>query len=181
VHIHGHTLWITSLARELHELYSRLTSVGEIFKPDPTIVSYFAGGASHDGIDTHLWTPFDFPTYFALRQFLTHEKPMSSLQHIWRQDSLYPHPERLAPFFGNHDTVRFMSLPGATIADLKLAFGIVLTTRGMPEIYYGDELAIEVALTRTTGMTFPAASPGTRTTPSVRQALLPCRMACMTG
>jgi neopullulanase len=145
---------------ELHELYPRLTSVGEVFNPDPTIVSYFAGGASHDGIDTHLWTPFDFPTYFALRQVLTLKKPMSYLEHIWRQDSLYPHPERLAPFFGNHDTVRFISLPGATDADLKLAFGIVLTMRGTPEIYYGDELAMEGGADPYNRQDFPGGFPG---------------------
>lgn len=128
---------------ELHALFPRLTSVGEVFNPDPTIVSYFAGGVSHEGIDTHLWTPFDFPTYFALRQVLTHKKPMSYLEHIWRQDSLYPHPERLVTFFGNHDTVRFMSLPGMTVKDLKLAYGIVLTMRGTPEIYSGDELGMK--------------------------------------
>lgn len=128
---------------ELHEIFPHLTSVGEVFGPDPTIASYFAGGVSHDGIDTHLWTPFDYPTYFALRAVLTHKKPMSYMEHIWRQDSLYPHPERLVPFFGNHDTVRFMSQPDVMVKDLKLAFGIILTMRGTPEIYYGDELAME--------------------------------------
>jgi glycosidase len=145
---------------ELHELFPRLTSVGEVFNPDPTIVSFFAGGVSHDGINTHLWTPFDFPTYFALREVLTHKKPMSYLEHIWRQDSLYPHPERLVPFFGNHDTVRFMSQPGVTVKDLKLAFGIVLTMRGTPEIYYGDELAMKGGPDPDNRHDFPGGFPG---------------------
>ncbi len=145
---------------ELHELFPRLTSVGEVFNPDPTIVSYFAGGVSHGGIDTRLWTPFDFPTYFALREVLTHKKPMSYLEHIWRQDSLYPHPGRLVPFFGNHDTVRFMSLPGVTVQDLKLAFGIVLTMRGTPEIYYGDELAMKGGPDPDNRHDFPGGFPG---------------------
>ncbi|MGC8550513.1 MAG: alpha-amylase family glycosyl hydrolase [Acidobacteriaceae bacterium] len=145
---------------ELHELFPRLTSVGEIFNPDPTIVSYFAGGVAHGGIDTRLWTPFDFPTYFALRLVLTHKKPMSYLEHTWRQDSLYPHPERLVPFFGNHDTVRFMSQPGVTVKDLKLAFGIVLTMRGTPEIYYGDELAMKGGADPDNRHDFPGGFPG---------------------
>lgn len=145
---------------ELHTLFPHLTSVGEVFNPDPTIVSYFAGGVKHDGIDTRLWTPFDFPTYFALRQVLTHKKPMSYLEHIWRQDSLYPHPERLVPFFGNHDTVRFMSLPGVTVKDLKLAYGIVLTMRGTPEIYYGDELAMTGGADPNNRHDFPGGFPG---------------------
>lgn len=145
---------------ELHELFPHLTSVGEVFNPDPSIVSYFAGGVSHDGIDTHLWTPFDYPTFFALRAVLTHKKPMSYLEKIWRQDSLYPHPERLVPFFGNHDTVRFMSLPGVTVQDLKLAYGIVLTMRGTPEIYYGDEIAMTGGPDPNNRHDFPGGFPG---------------------
>ena len=46
------------------------------------------------------------------------------------------------PFFANHDTTRFAGMPGATAAKLKLAFGLILTLRGIPEFYYGDEIAM---------------------------------------
>jgi neopullulanase len=128
---------------QLHALYPRLTTVGEVFNPDPTIVSYFAGGQNHDGIDTGLDTPFDFPTYSALRETLIHGAPMTQLAGILRQDSLYPHPERLVPFEGNHDTKRFLSETGSTPADLQLALGVLSTMRGMPQIYAGDEIAME--------------------------------------
>jgi glycosidase len=59
------------------------------------------------------------------------------------EDHLYPHPERLVPFFGNHDTRRFLSEPGASPARLRLAFALLATLRGMPEIYSGDEIAME--------------------------------------
>ncbi|MGI8773020.1 MAG: alpha-amylase family glycosyl hydrolase [Acidobacteriaceae bacterium] len=127
---------------QIHALYPRLTAVGEVMNQDPTITSYFAGGESHAGIDTGLYTPFDYPAYFALRAALTRGEPMTKLAAILRQDSLYPHPERLVPFEGNHDTKRFLSEPGATPAELKLAFGLLATLRGMPEIYSGDEIAM---------------------------------------
>lgn len=127
---------------ELHALYPHLTTVGEIFKPDPTIVSYFAGGVKHAGIDTGLYTPFDFPTFFALRATLAGDAPMTKLTEVERQDWLYPHPERLVTFLGNHDTKRFISEPGATAARMKLAFGLLATMRGMPQIYSGDEIAM---------------------------------------
>ena len=132
---------------ELHALYPHLTTVGEIFNPDPTIVSYFAGGVKHQGIDTGLYTPFDFPTYFALRATLAGTSPagdaaMTKLENVQRQDWLYPHPERLVTFLGNHDTMRFISAPGATTARMQLAFGLLATMRGMPQIYYGDEIGL---------------------------------------
>lgn len=145
---------------ELHTIFPHLTEVGEIFNSRPAIVSYFAGGVSHNGIDTHLWTPFDYPTFFAVRAVLTHQKPMSYLEHIWAQDSLYPHPNRLVTFFGNHDNTRFMSLPGVTVKDLKLAYGIILTIRGTPELYYGDEIAMKGGPDPNNRHDFPGGFPG---------------------
>lgn len=137
----GRAFW-SQFHNRLHALYPRLTTVGEVFTPDPTITSYFGGGATHAAIDTGLDTPFDFPVYFTLRDVFFHGKPMSALEDTLRQDWLYPHPERLVTFLGNHDTVRFLSEPGATIANLKVAFGLLATLRGMPQIYSGDEIAM---------------------------------------
>ena len=150
---------------ELHTLYPNLTTVGEVFNPDPTIVSYFAGGATHVGIDTGLYTPFGFPTYFALRATLTGtppagDEPMTRLENVQRQDWLYPHPERLVTFLGNHDTMRFISEPGATAARMKLAFGLLVTMRGMPQIYYGDEIAMLGGNDPDNRRDFPGGFPG---------------------
>jgi neopullulanase len=127
---------------EIHSLYPRVTTVGEIFNPDATIVSAFAGGVTRNGVDTGLDTPFDYPGYFGLRDVLLHGAPMSKLAEVLRLDALYPHPERLVPFEGNHDTPRFLGEAGATPAKLKLAFAILATLRGMPQIYSGDEIAM---------------------------------------
>jgi len=70
------------------------------------------------------------------------DAPMSRLADVWRLDALYPHPERLVPFLGNHDTSRFISNPGATPDKMRLAFAVLLTMRGMPEVYSGDEIAM---------------------------------------
>jgi len=147
----GRAFW-QSLDSELQTLYPRLTTVGEVFNSDPVITSFFAGGATHQGIDTLLSTPFDFPVYFAIRGALAHHNATSSvvpkhegftlLEDVLRQDWLYPHPERLVIFLGNHDTTRFLSQPGATVPDLKLAFTLLATLRGMPQIYSGDEIAM---------------------------------------
>ncbi len=127
---------------EIHGLYPRVTTVGEVFNSDATITSAFAGGVTRNGVDTGLDTPFDFPTYFGLRDVLLRGAPMSKMAEVWRLDALYPHPERLVPFEGNHDTTRFLSEAGATSGKLKLAFGILATMRGMPQIYSGDEIAM---------------------------------------
>jgi glycosidase len=138
----GRAFW-SEFHRELKAVYPRLTTVGEIFNGDPTLTSFFAGGVVHGGIDTGLYTPFDFPMFYGIRDVLAHDKPMTALKGVLGADHLYPHPERLVTFFGNHDTKRFMSEQGAREEKLKLAFVLLATLRGMPEIYSGDEIAMQ--------------------------------------
>jgi glycosidase len=126
----------------LHSVYPHLTTVGEVFNGDPEVTSFFAGGVARRGIDTGLDTPFDFPVYFALRNVLAHGKPMTDLAKVLRQDALYPHPERLVPFIGNHDTTRFLTEANGSVPKLKLALGLLTTLRGMPQLYSGDEIGM---------------------------------------
>ncbi len=144
----------------LHSVYPHLTTVGEIFDRDPEVTSYFAGGVAHQGIDTGLDTPFDFPVYFALRDVLAHDKPMTELATILRQDALYPRPERLVPFIGNHDTSRFLTEAGGSVPRLKLALGLLATLRGMPELYSGDEIGMEGGNDPDNRRDFPGGFPG---------------------
>ena len=127
---------------QLHSLYPHLTTVGEVFNGDPAITSTFAGGVTRTGMDTGLDTPFDFPTYFAIRDVFLKDAPMTKLAEVLRLDNLFPHPERLVPFLGNHDTSRFLNDPAATPQKLELAFALLTTMRGMPQIYSGDEVAM---------------------------------------
>ena len=129
--------------QELRRIYPRLSTIGEVFHPDPTVTSFFVGGRKEwDGIDTQLTTVFDYPLYFALRDVLLNGAPAGRMTNVLRQDSLYPHPDFLVPFFGNHDTARFAGVAGATPDKLKLAFALTLTMRGIPELYYGDEIGM---------------------------------------
>jgi glycosidase len=131
--------WNTGLRR----IYPYLTTVGEVFHPDPSVTSFFVGGVKrYDGIDSGLSTVFDFPMYFALRDVLLRGAPAGRIADVLRHDALYVHPEVLVPFFANHDVPRFSSAEGSSPAKLKLAFGLTLTLRGIPEIYYGDEIGM---------------------------------------
>lgn len=149
---------------QLHALYPRLTTVGEIMNPDPVNTAYFAGGRTHTGsdgtIDTGLDTPFDYPLCFALRAAFTGKTSMLQLEETLRSDWLYPNPERLVPFIDNHDVGRFISEPGATLSGLKLAVGMLATLRGMPELYAGDEIAMPGGEDPDNRRDFPGGFPG---------------------
>ena len=126
---------------ELNELYPHLTEVGEATDPDAVFVSTQAGGVTRGGVDTGLYTPFDYPMYFALRDVFTKGAPMTRLTGVLGEDGLYPHPERLPVFLGNHDQTRFREDAPSEEA-MRLATAYVFTTRGMPQWYAGDELAM---------------------------------------
>jgi len=127
----------------IHNEYPDFKTVGEAFDTDPSVVALFQGGAKkYDGIDSGMDAMFDFPTYGAIRRVFAGTKPVPDLPYIIAHDSLYSSPNDLVTFLGNHDVARFMSEPGATIEGLKLAFAYLFTTRGIPMIYYGDEIGL---------------------------------------
>jgi neopullulanase len=133
-----------SWSAALKAQYSNLRAVGEVFDPDPAVPSFFQGGAKqYDGVDSGVDSVFDFPSYFGMRDVFAGGKPMETLAKVIARDRLYANPDVLVPFLGNHDVRRFLSEPGANAAQLKLAFTYLLTMRGTPEIYYGDEIGME--------------------------------------
>jgi glycosidase len=144
----------------LHSVFPHLTTVGEVYHRDPEVTSFFAGGVARKGIDTGLDTPFDFPSSFAVRDVVAHGKPMTELADVLRQDALYPHPERLVTFIGNHDTTRFLTEAGGSLPRLKLALGLILTLRGMPQIYSGDEIGMAGGNDPDDRRDFPGGFPG---------------------
>jgi len=118
--------------------------VGEAWNEDPIHTSFFIGGRKGwDGIDTQLDAVFDFPAWDVSRNVFTGKRPASDLRHVLRSDSLYPDPSRLVTMANNHDTRRFMSLPGATLEGAMLHLAYTVTIRGTPQLYAGEEIAME--------------------------------------
>jgi glycosidase len=123
--------------------YPEVRVVGEVFDGDPALVSFFQGGKPRfDGIDTGVDALFDFPLLYPLRRAFAEGKPIRDLAVMLGHDRLYVKPELLVTFLGLHDMTRFMSEPGATPPGLRLADTFLLTTRGVPLIYYGDEIGM---------------------------------------
>lgn len=129
--------------RALKQEYPQLTILGELWDGKPELVAFFQGGRKQfDGVDTGVDTLFDFPLYYALRDVFAKRQPVQRLAEVLAADRHYVNPQVLVTFLGLHDTPRFMNEPGATSEGLKLAFTYLLTTRGTPLIYYGDEIAL---------------------------------------
>ncbi len=127
----------------LRRIYPNLATIGEVFHPDPSVTFFFVGGQKrYDGIDSGVTTIFDFPLYFTVRDVLLHGAPAGRIADVLRHDSLYPHADSLITFFANHDVPRFASADGSSAAKVQLAFALTLTLRGIPQLYYGDEIGM---------------------------------------
>ena len=149
--------WMAAIKRE----YPDLRVVGEVFDGDPGLVSFFQGGqARFDGVDSGVDSVFDFPDYFALRHVFAEGKPMHDLAAMTARDWLYPDAGRLVTFLGLHDVDRFMNGEHASIEGLELAFAFLMTTRGIPMIYYGDEIGMAGGGDPDNRRDFPGGWPG---------------------
>jgi glycosidase len=127
----------------LRRIYPNLATIGEVFHPDPSVTAFFAGGQKRfDGVDSGVTTIFDFPLYFALRDVLLRGAPLGKLTDVLRHDSLYTRADSLITFFANHDVARFAGAETSSLAKQQLAFALILTLRGIPQLYYGDEIGM---------------------------------------
>jgi len=132
--------WMTAIKRE----YPNFNVVGEVLDGDVAHASFFQGGrVRYDGVDDRLDTLFDFPLMYPLRRAFAEGKDIRELPRILASDPLYTNPKALVTVIGNHDLKRFMNEPDATIEGLKMAQTLIMTMRGTPQLYYGDEIAME--------------------------------------
>jgi glycosidase len=136
--------FLCDLNRALHRQCPKLWMVGEVFNRDPVHTSFFLGGRKGwDGIDTQFDSVLDFPLWQTSIDVFTNQKPMHALRDLLKYDGLYPNAARLTTMAGNHDVPRFLSREGATVEGALLHTAFTLTMRGTPQLYYGDEIALE--------------------------------------
>lgn len=135
-----------------------------------TVGETFTGGDGYDLVRRYvgrnaLHAQFDFPLFWAIRGAFAHNNgSMGDLEAAVQRSERAYGEFPMSPFLGNHDVERFMSeaagqLSGDTRelgynnpppppnADepyerMALAFTFTLTQRGVPLIYYGDEIGM---------------------------------------
>ncbi len=131
--------------RRLLAEYPNLNIVGEEWSMNPGLVSYWQKGQiNKDGYNGCMPSVMDFPLQQALRESLINEegwnKGWITLYEALANDFLYPDPYNLVIFPDNHDMSRFYMQVGMNDELYKLGITYILTTRGIPQIFYGSEI-----------------------------------------
>lgn len=149
--------WNAALKKE----FPNFTVVGEVKDGDVVHTAFFQGGRKRfDGIDSGLASLLDFPLFYPIRHAFAEGKRLDEVPKTLAKDYLYNNSEILVTLLGGHDDGRFMSEKDATLTGLKLANTFLLTTRGVPQLYYGDEIAMTGPDEPTTRGDFPGGFPG---------------------
>ncbi len=127
------------------EEYPDFNTVGECWMNWPASVAYWQKDARNkDGYNSWLPSVFDFPLYDAMNKAFAEVEGWNTgitrLYEILSQDFSYPNPSNIVVFADNHDVNRYLDTQADDVRKLKMAMAFVLTTRGIPQIYYGSEI-----------------------------------------
>lgn len=125
--------------------YPDFNIVGEEWTMQPGIISYWQRGQKNlDGFQGNLPSLMDFPLQNALVKSLTEPEGWNTgwikLYESLAMDFLYPDPDNLVVFPDNHDMSRFYMQVGMKDDLFRLGIACILTTRGIPQIFYGTEI-----------------------------------------
>jgi glycosidase len=175
--------FLTEWSRRVMEEYPDINVVGEEWSGNPAIVSYWQRGRkNHDGYVSYLPAVFDFPLQEAVSQALLEKEDwgtgMRRIYRVLATDGLYPDPYNLVVFPDNHDVSRIYTVLGNR-ADLdRMAVAFFLTTRGIPQIFYGTEILMANPGPKDDGVIrsdFPGGWPGDKVNAFTGQGLTPAQ------
>ncbi len=123
--------------------YPTLNIVGEVWTGTPAFLSAYQGGNKFRKIDSNLPAITDFGMRDILVEYLTGKKSLYDFYTLLASDYLYTDVSQLVTFIDNHDVGRAMFYADSDIERFKIAFHLLLTTRGIPQIFYGTEIGMK--------------------------------------
>ena len=131
--------------KALTDEYPKLTMFGETWVHGVPNQSYFCENNYNIPFKSNLQATTDFQTLFygiqpAVNEAFGWTEGVNKLYTTAAQDFVYKNPMRQVIFLDNHDLPRFYSVVGEDTAKYKLALGWLLTFRGVPQLYYGNEI-----------------------------------------
>ena len=135
------TDWTCAIMNE----YPNMNIVGEEWVENPAIIAYWQQGkVNHDGYTSCLPSLMDFPLCFTVHKAMKEEEKWGEglvrMYEMLGNDFLYADPSKLVIFPDNHDMSRSFTEINEDYDLYKMAIGYFLTTRGIPQIYYGTEI-----------------------------------------
>lgn len=136
--------------QDIERQYPGFNIVGETWINNNVGVSYWQKGSRLAApLDSELKSIMDFPLMYLLTSVVDEETDewnygFAKLYAYLSQDIVYADTNHLLTFLANHDTDRFQPTEekAKDITRYKQALTLLLTLRGIPQLYYGDEIGM---------------------------------------
>lgn len=140
--------FMSQWCKEVLDEYPYFNIVGETWLNSNVLVSYWQKDSKLAApLNSNLPTVMDFPLQALMNQAFDEETSewgggLYKLYDYQTQDLVYANPMNLLTFLDNHDTSRFAQTDemAKNLKRYKQAMVFLLTTRGIPQIYYGTEI-----------------------------------------
>ncbi|MCP9610879.1 glycoside hydrolase family 13 protein [Coprobacter tertius] len=151
----------------MHE-YPHFNIVGECWYNTEAGAAYWQKNSILDTKrNSNLKSVMDFPLQGIVRDaFTAQTDAWTGLNLVYDKlamDFMYPDPMSVLTFLDNHDTDRFLLSMPKNLGFFKQAIAFLLTTRGVPQIYYGTEILMHGSKKESDGLIrldFPGGFPG---------------------
>lgn len=132
---------------ELLKEYPRLTIFGEAWTNTVTGSAYFTRNNMDIAFKHNAEGVTDFPLNSAIMASLNQPfgwtEGVNKLYMTLAQDILYQEPKNNCIFLDNHDMDRFFSVVNEDMNRYKQGIALLLTLRGVPQLYYGTEVLMK--------------------------------------
>ncbi len=141
---------IAKWTKAIMEEYPNFNIVGEVWMHDQAQISYWQKDSPVGAIqsyNTGLPSVMDFTLHDAIMAMFNEDemhwdRGMVRAYDNFANDFLYADTDNLLVFAGNHDTNRINEEFDGDLKKYKMAMALILTTRGTPQLYYGDEIGM---------------------------------------
>ena len=141
---------IAKWTKAIMDEYPNFNIAGEVWMNSQAQMAYWQKDSKIGAIDnynSHLPTVMDFTLHNAILMMFSEDdqgwnQGMLRAYENFTNDFLYPDIDNIFVFAANHDTNRIMEVYGSNIKTYKMIMTLIATVRGIPQVYYGDELGM---------------------------------------
>lgn len=127
--------------------FPKLTMFGETWVHGAVNQAYFVENNFSIPYKSNLQGVTDFQCLWGITDAMTKkfgwDEGVNVLYTTLAKDFIYKDPMRNVIFLDNHDLSRFYSVAGENMLKYRGALAWLYTSRGIPQIYYGDEIGLK--------------------------------------
>ncbi len=137
--------YMADWAQKVKAEYPKFSIFGEVLDTEPSFEAFFTqGNTVNRGFDTHLPGITDAALKDAIMEALNGKQGwndgVNRLYTVVAQDYMYQDVTRNCIFLDNHDITRFFTEVKEDFTKYKSGMAMLMTMRGIPQMYYGDEI-----------------------------------------